>query len=174
MRIINIVAKKGGGKTTTVKNKILPKLKKYLVFDLYGDDGYSDLPIAKKNALPPKKARIAGGTFQSFMAYGSKLKDTALIVEDATIFIKGDIHNDDLRASIIGCRHRNILLVFLWHSLGRIPPFILEQSDFIILGNTQDGNFKKYERHPQIEEAHNRIKARLSKGEQYPFEQVTI
>jgi Cdc6-like AAA superfamily ATPase len=139
-KAVLIVGKPGSGKSYFLKNKVLPKLNKVLIFDQYGYE-YPDAQrledFKRATSLPLGHYRFSGD-FWELVKNSGKMPNFSIIVEDATNFLQGAIHDEPLRKMFAARRHYNQQLYFLFHTLSSIPPFLYSMSDFIILFKTKD------------------------------------
>lgn len=127
MNLILVVGSTGQGKSTFVKNTI--KGKNCLVFDVnneYPELGKPFEPRGKFVGLP-----------EEFLELCFKRANSYLVFEEATGFLKGAV-SKDMQRLIIEKRHKNNNLIFIFHSINRIPPAIFELSNFCVLHKTAD------------------------------------
>ncbi|MFA6569911.1 MAG: hypothetical protein WCT77_01605 [Bacteroidota bacterium] len=83
-----IVGKKGSGKTTFIKNEILPQLKNYFIIDF--NDEYSDV-VSDNNRFVDKSCSI-----QKIKKVIIENKNKVIIIEDIGLLIKKTSLLDDL------------------------------------------------------------------------------
>lgn len=132
-RIYTLIASTGEGKTTLVRKLIGGS--PACVYDVNGE--YSDFsndinqPRCKYFGMPAKFVEICR----------NKHHGTWCVFEDATGFLSGK-QEDAMRQFCVAKRHplplggRNI--IFLFHTIGSVPPFLLDMSDYIVLFKTGD------------------------------------
>ena len=132
--LILVIAGTGEGKTTKVKNLI--KGRPCLVFDVNGE--YEDLEYDVN--LP--RSRYYNSDISKFVdIVPTKHGGTAIVFEEATNFFAGSTQKH-MKQIIVGKRHpeakggRN--LIFVFHTINSVPPFILDTADIICLGKTRD------------------------------------
>jgi guanylate kinase len=143
-KLFTIVGATGTGKTT-VANQLFMNNPRVLAFDVYNYE-YARYPEVQDWTNFSGIVKYTGAGFrrmdekwQHFMSNFYKMFNATIIIEDATTFLKGNTdHEEELRAAIIARRHRNLQLVFLFHALKRVPPFIMEQTNYLILKKTGD------------------------------------
>lgn len=139
-KCITVIAATGQGKTTFVKNMI--KGNRCFVFDVNGE--YEELC----NDTTQPRSKYFGSNKEFMKMASNKHGGTICVFEEATGFLVGAMQKD-VREFIIAKRHpvgqggRNI--VFLFHTIGSVPPFIFDMSDYIVLFKTGDdvGTVKK-------------------------------
>ncbi len=128
-----IIAQTGEGKSTLARQ--LTANKPLLVFDVNGE--YQDLPTD----LNQSRCRFYGEVKDFIKIATNKHGGTYCLLEEATGFFHGR-SEEETRRFVIGKRHpvekggRNI--IFLFHTVQSVPPFVLDTADFIILGKTGD------------------------------------
>lgn len=147
-KCIVVAGMTGTGKTTFVKNNILSKVpvSNQLVFDVNGE--YS-----------------GHGTFddpniESFMSYAQTQTNKVIVFEEATIFFSQHGVKRDLFNFLVKKRHMNNTLVFVFHSLRKIPQDILDMTDFVVVLRTNDRPGIVYERfkdNPEIIDAYEAV-----------------
>ena len=142
MKSLIIVGKPGAGKSHFLKNEILTKSNNFIIYDQYNYEYPQYEKIQDFNNLPEQggKFRFAGDFWEIVENY-KKLKNYTIVIEDATNFMNASTHDMKLKQLFTARRHNNNFLVFLFHSLNRIPIFVYEMSDYILLFKTKD--FKK-------------------------------
>ena len=126
------------GGTGEGKSSLARKLtdgKALCVFDVNGE--WSDLPFD----LNQRRCRYFGDEKKFIEICVNKHNGTFCVLEEATGFFIGAT-GAEARKFIIGKRHpvekggRNI--IFLFHTIQSVPPFILDTADFIVLFKTGD------------------------------------
>ena len=132
MVILNIGAK-GTGKTTRTVKLILPFLKqdfkKIYIFDVNAE--YYNLFSQNKNVF----------CLQEFgdmiNICNSDEKNNLFIFEEASIFFSHS-QQKNIVDFLVKQRHKNNDFIFNFHSLRIMPLYILDFSDFLMLGKTKD------------------------------------
>lgn len=132
--LILIIAGTGEGKTTKVKSIINGR--RCLVYDVNGE--YQDLPTDANK----ERSRFFSDNVNDFLNIVSrKNKGTICVFEEATGFFAGGT-SKTTKKIIVAKRHpiseggRN--LIFVFHTINSIPPFLIDTADVIILGKTGD------------------------------------
>lgn len=114
----------GGGKTYFTKDFIKRTKKNNIVYDVNAE--YTDVPGARLFY-----------DFGDFMAGAEKATDSNIIFEDATGELGGKAEKN-IKRLIVAKRHRRNNLLFLFHSIQDVPPFLFRMSNFIVLFKTGD------------------------------------
>jgi len=131
MIILNI-GKKGSGKTTRTVKLILPfskqEFKLIHIFDVNNE--YEDL-IKKKNVL------IYDNFADILEVANSDEKNNLFVFEEATIFFSHS-KSQKIVDFLVKQRHKNNDFIFNFHSLRSIPLYILDFTDFLMVGKTND------------------------------------
>lgn len=128
-----LIASTGEGKSTLAKK--LSDGKPCLFFDVNGE--HTDLSTNNKE----KRSRFFGNPDDFITLCSNKHGGTWCVFEEATGFLMGAIQKK-MRSFLIAKRHpveyggRNV--VFLFHTIGSVPPFILDMCDYIVLFKTGD------------------------------------
>lgn len=137
MYLILVIGHTGQGKTTWVNNFI--KNKKQYVFDVNNE--YRNLP-ADNRVLPAM--RNTDMNVRRFLEISKGLRNYNIVFEDATGFFRGK-QSADLIKQIVGKRHTGNNFLILFHSINRVPPELMEMSNYVILFKTND-NFEIVEK----------------------------
>lgn len=135
--VILIAGKRGSGKTTDAK-KLAKPFKNQFILDLYNEyEGqiFNSFNIPKTGI---RRVREAAADNEHFFKYLSSLTNNLIILEDATIIFNASIYDRDLKKLIIASRHKQNTIIFLFHSLNRIPTFLIEQANILILHKTNE------------------------------------
>lgn len=144
-RSIIVCGRRGSGKSTTVKEKIISKYKgKKFIYDV--------------------NKEYEGGVMMDmdkFHEIATGLSNTLIIYEEATIFFsnKGDIKS--VREMLVRARHTNNIIVFIFHGLQYVPLNIMTLADLMILKKTNDNPelvYNKFKNHRGIFTAYNLLK----------------
>lgn len=130
MYLILIIGHTGEGKTTFLKKFINGK--KQYIFDVNNEYNYlpDDLQIGPQ--MRNKDLNI-----KRFLSTCEGIKNYNIVFEDATGFFRGK-QSEQLSRLIVGKRHSGNNFIFLFHSINRVPPEIMEISNYIVLFRTND------------------------------------
>jgi len=139
-KCITIIAMTGQGKTTFTKQTIQGN--PCIVYDINGE--YEDLPFDVGQA----RSRFFGKPMEFIDACKEKHGGTFCVFEEATGFLAGRT-GLEMRQFLIGKRHPQNLggrnIIFIFHTIASVPPFILDMSDYFVLFKTGD-NFQNVKR----------------------------
>ena len=138
----------GSGKTTLVqgKLKLLPSHKKF-IFDIQGQYKNFD--------------NTDYGSFKNFVSKIEVVKNSAIVVEEATAFLKHHGVGAKFIEIILSKRHRNNVFFLCFHSLRSVPIDILDFTDYIFLKKTKENPtllFTKFKEYPEILQAVNCVR----------------
>lgn len=75
--------------------------------------------------------------FLSLVCDETKVKNSVILFEEATIFFNHS-KSEKVTNLLVRKRHTRNCIIFLFHSLADVPPYILRLIDFIILFATND------------------------------------
>jgi hypothetical protein len=172
-----VVGTRGTGKTDFVKNGLSNAigLRKQLIVDTFDSPAWHNL----KTFLNPHQENIKvsvmplnhfaywkSGRYRIFSA------DTALIMqliqqhayqctivfEDATKYI-GSKLTRDMQYFVLDSKQKDLDLIFIFHSLGQIPPDLIRVADNITLFKTNDRKVPAKTDFPEIEKAFKSVNA---------------
>jgi hypothetical protein len=153
-QIILVIGRRGEGKTWFTINKLLPSLKmKKLVVDMFDhpDYGYLGKSLSLKDLnrfnTGKKDARIYGYEVDELLTeVNSKISNTVILFEDSSRYVEPSIQKD-FRKLIIEHRNKNIDLVFQFHNLSDVPPFLAKMYNVIVSFHTNDNEKKPLEKY---------------------------
>lgn len=130
MYLFTVVGHTGQGKSTWTK-KFVSNTNHY-VFDVNNEYGY----LPDDNVIRPQM-RNTTLNMATFVKNAAMLKGTNIVFEDATGFLRGR-QSEDFARLLIGKRHSKNNYILLFHSVNRVPPEIMEMTNFLILFKTID------------------------------------
>jgi len=140
-QVILIVASAGNGKTTKVKK--ITEGRPCIVYDPTGEYDHLEWDVNLA------RSRYYNSDYEKFIELcNTKHGGTICVFEEATSFLEGAT-GKKMKELITKRRHpldkggRNIVLVF--HTVNTIPPFLLDNANFIILGKTGE-SFERIKR----------------------------
>ena len=130
MYLFLIIGHTGQGKTQWVK-KFIGEKNQY-IFDLNNE---YNLP-PDNNLVYPRMRHIEMDV-NKFVAIIGKLRNTNIVFEDATGFLRGR-QGAPLIRRIVAKRHTGNNFFIFFHSINRVPPELMEMSNYIVLFKTID------------------------------------
>lgn len=130
MYLILIIGHTGQGKSTWMQKFIQGK-RKY-IFDVNNE--YKNLP--EDNRILPEM-RNRDMNMKKFLENCAVVRNTNICFEDATGFFRGK-QSAELSRLMVSKRHTGNNFLFLFHSINRVPPELMEMSNYIILFKTND------------------------------------
>ena len=138
--LIVICGGTGEGKTTYAR-ELIKGNKHYAVDygnDFEGFDRFTDVHEMDKflEKFEPKK---------------EKIKESIVIIDEATICFNNHRYSDELNAILVRKRHSKNTYVLLFHSLRQIPQFIKDFIDYVVLFKTND-NYTIVKNFPKSDE----------------------
>lgn len=131
MYLVPIIGHTGQGKTTLVNDLIAGK--NCYVFDVNNE--YRDLQPDTFGLS--NKMRNVDLNITRFVSVCGKLKNTNIVFEDATGFLQGR-QSKEMSRLMAAKRHTGNNYFILFHSINRMPPEIMEMSNYIFLFKTND------------------------------------
>lgn len=113
-----------------------------LVFDINDEYGArtkykGQTPILLSSDVRQERCRYVGDDIGVFTKLAMAKKNTIVIFEEATAFFRGKQKHLTSRL-IIGRIHTGNTYVFLFHSINRVPPELMEIADIAVLFKTND------------------------------------
>tara|TARA_R110002073_G_scaffold77799_2_gene188149 strand:+ start:3738 stop:4250 length:513 start_codon:yes stop_codon:yes gene_type:complete len=155
--VILIVGSRGSGKTTAAL-KIADKFPNQLILDLYNEHT-GDLVV---NGQIPKKGikRISQEAADPKILFEilARLRNHFILLEDSTIIFSGNVSDANIKRVVIGSRHHHNTIIFIFHSLQRIPLFLFEQANYLTLFKTTETKQTFYRiGSPEIERIYNEL-----------------
>lgn len=130
MNLILVIGHTGQGKTTWLKKFI--EGKRAYVFDVNNEYNY---PTDKGPVFA--QMRHVDADVKKFLQISEGLKNTNIVFEDATGFLRGRQSPDTMR-QIVKKRHTGNNFIILFHSINRVPPELMEMANYLILFKTND------------------------------------
>jgi hypothetical protein len=171
MKMLLAVGQPGSGKSHFVKTQILNKVENLYIFDVYNYE-YPQLEAVEPDKYKKGLAKYTGTDTDLLFKSIEKYRNTCFVCEDATIFLDNHKKTEEFKKVVYGRRHSNIFIVLLFHSLNRIPVWLMEQTNILVLLKTQD-EFKRIEKkfsNPKIIKAFKFLEASKNKHEKVILE----
>jgi len=153
MYLITIVGGTGQGKShflnsNFLKNKISPvpspmgkrdnyfisaESKRQYIFDINNEYVFPD----DRNGMRFQQIRHIDADQKRFISNCNAIQNTNIVYEDASGFLRGK-QSDELIRLIVKRRHVGNNWFLLFHSVNRVPPEIMEYTNYIVLFRTGD------------------------------------
>jgi nucleoside-triphosphatase THEP1 len=177
-KVILIIGKPEVGKTTYLKSIISNyNSNKLLINDVNNEEKYKEFPklnIEDLERWKSGKYRVFTDDEEAlFEAIYLHLYNCMIIFEDATSYMEGKV-SKYIRKLLTSRRHRNMDMIFTFHSLADVPPLCYRLSNYITLFKTEDsihngGEIKKVPNFQKVKEVWERVNRNPS---QYYYETV--
>jgi hypothetical protein len=148
-----IIGRKRSGKSTKGR-KIAEKFveahpaKRVLILDVNAAPAYADLPLLTDNQVkgwkPNAKLRIAryyNSDYKAMVQNIQGLRGGLILFEDCTKYIDANPH-PAVKGFLVDHRMRDLDLIFTFHSVSRVPPFMWEMTHQVLLHKTTDDRNK--------------------------------
>ena len=140
MNTFIVIGAPGTGKTPFVKSMI--ENRKCFIFDIQNEYGNrvkypGQKPLNIPNNSNADRARYTGDNVNEFINLCFKKKNTICVFEEATAFFQGKTAKLTNRLLINRYHTMNVYL-FLFHSINRVPPGIMEMANYAVLFKTND------------------------------------
>ncbi len=149
-KCIIICGQKGSGKTTLVVELIKESKNNYL-FDINNEQKYNSIQNNCKGITD----------FEKFTLGLSKAKNCFIVFEEATIFFGYGRTQKEVLQLLVQARHRDLNIIFVFHSLTAVPNSLLPLCDYLFLKRTKDNPTsveRKYKDFPEVIENFNLLK----------------
>ena len=135
-----IMGAPGQGKSPYAQKMI--KDRRCLVMDVNNEYGTrtkypGQIPIGLSHDIKQPRCRYIGTDLNVFIQIALSKRDTVVIFEEATMFFRGKLKGT-MSQLIIGRIHTGNHYLFLFHSINRVPPEIMEIADIAVLFRTND------------------------------------
>ncbi len=138
-----LVGKRGCGKTTTAIRLARKIGNPIMVINTDNNDAYKDFEIVPLSKLYQWKGKegicITDDPLEALRIVNLHLLNTFIICDDTQKYIRGSVHEKAIKF-IINHRMRNFDVVFMYHALKFVPPYLSDQFNQIVLFKTLDSN----------------------------------
>jgi tRNA uridine 5-carbamoylmethylation protein Kti12 len=162
-KIIIVCGRRGSGKTTFAKKLISCSPLKTLVLDTFDHKDYRNLtPIQPEQLARWKSGNVrlfTGDPVENCQIIFNNVHNSLVVFEDARRYIEPTIQKP-IRQGIVEHRNKNNDLVFMFHNLKDVPPYLCTMFNSLVLFKTNDNMDvmqHKYSNWGEIKEAHTRI-----------------
>lgn len=169
--VILVVGRPRTGKTTYILELIKRATKAVLVYDLNNEEKYwsfPQMPFEKLLSWKHKgKYRLFHDDEKELLeALNANAYNAMLVLEDATAYIQPNVQ-PPVKRMLVSRRHRNLDIVFTFHSFNRVPPLLFEMSNYIVIGKTNDPihnnvSIKKVPNFERVREVWERVQSHPS------------
>lgn len=106
--------------------------------------------------------------FDEFLNKVKTLTDSVIVFEEATIFFTHKNCNATITDLCVRKRHARNHIILNFHSLRKVPAYVYDFADYVILKKTNDlDSFVKSKFDPKIYGAYQRVKQATAKGDRY-------
>ena len=122
-----IIGKQGSGKSTSIKDLISKTKGSLYIYDV--QDEYKHV-----------KNNFSGHDFEEFLQVVEGVRNSVIVFEEATIHITKGTKSKAVRNILVGKRHTNNMIIFVFHSVRSMSAEIRTLIDFTILHKTNDNN----------------------------------
>ncbi len=147
MRDINyiqlLVGKRGCGKTTLAIDLAMRTKKNIIVINTDQNQAYKDFEIVPLRMLSTWKGTkgvcITDYPLEALKMLNKYQSNLFVICDDTQKYIRGAVDKNAIQF-IINHRMRNFDVIFMYHALKFIPPYLAEQFNQIVLFKTLDSN----------------------------------
>jgi hypothetical protein len=157
--ILLFVGRKKTGKTTLAKKLAATQHSKVLCIHTFPHPAYAEDPNYKR-LLASQFHRFTTGKaiawdmppLDLLAAAMAQIHNAFVICEDSTKYIRSNVSNDVINA-IIDHRNKGLDLVFMFHSLLDVPPFLARNYNRMVLFKTDERQDKveRMDKFPNIE-----------------------
>lgn len=66
------------------------------------------------------------------------LSEAGILVDDASAYLKGVLHEAYVREAVVSSRHKKLHLFFVYHNVAQTPPFLFSLADTVIFFGLTD------------------------------------
>lgn len=68
----------------------------------------------------------------------AQISQAAVLIDDASAYLRGVVADSDIRSLVVGARHRETDIVFVYHNIAQTPPFLFSLADTIVFFSVTD------------------------------------
>ncbi len=139
-----LVGKRGCGKTTTAIQLAVATGKRILVINTDNNDAYNSFPLVNIDSLHNWKGTkgicVTSEPLRALEILNTSQKNLFIICDDTQKYI-GQTVEREAKIFMINHRMNNFDVVFMYHSLKFIPPYLAMQFNQIVLFKTLDSDY---------------------------------
>lgn len=152
MEMLIVIGAPGMGKSPFAQKMI--EGRRCFVFDTNDEYGSrtkypGQKPIGLSTVFNDPRCRYIGTDIKQFIVLSMNRTDSVIVFEEATVFFRGNQKSLTSHV-IIGRKHKRNTLVFLFHSINRVPPEIMEMTDYVVLMRTNDEQKSIDRKYPRL------------------------
>lgn len=144
------------GKTTMLKKIIASQKQRVLIYDINNEEGYDAIPRINFVDIPTFK-----GVKKIFHSdhllcldmFAKYLRNSLLVLEDANVYVT-PARLQSLWNILVSCRHMGLDVCFTFHSLARVPPWLFEMTNDLILFKTSENPERVLAKIPDFEKVY--------------------
>jgi len=115
-------------------------------------------PIMLSTDPKAARSRYIGWDMKQFVQLAMSRRNTVVVAEEATGFFRGHLSSPAARLAI-SRKHSGNILLFLFHSINRVPPEIMEMADWVVLFKTNDEEKTIEKKYPRLLEAYRKAQS---------------
>lgn len=135
-----IIGAPGMGKSPWAQKMI--EGRQCFVFDVNNEYGTrtkydGQTPINLSTDIRAPRCRYIGHDVKQFTNIAIQRRNSVVVMEEATAFFRG-VQSSLTSQLIIGRKHTGNVLLFLFHSINRVPPELMELTEWVVLLKTND------------------------------------
>lgn len=162
MSMFIVMGAPGMGKSPFAQKMI--ENRRCLIFDVNNEYGTrtkypGQIPFNISSNVRDMRCRYIGWDINTFSNLAMAKKNTVVIFEEATMFFRGKQKQETSRL-IIGRIHTGNTYVFLFHSINRVPPEIMEIADIAVLFKTNDEEKTILRKYPRLYEPYKILQSK--------------
>lgn len=155
-----VIGAPGMGKSPYAQKMI--EGRRCFVFDVNNEYGNrtkypGQKPLNLSTDIKAERCRYVGWDVKHFLELALQKKNTVIIMEEATAFFRGRQSQLTSRL-IIGRKHTGNVLVFLFHSINRVPPELMEMTEWVILLKTNDEPSRISSKYAQLIDPYKKLR----------------
>ena len=155
-KLITLIGGRGVGKTTTIIEIAKSNKEKVLILDFNAEVKYSQFPTIGIQDIGTFTgiAKIHVTDFKTFLKYINLFyRNGLLILEDANAYLPTNKDaNKDWWNILVSMRHKGIDCICTYHSVARVPPYLYEMVNDIILFKTSENPERMKNKIPNFDE----------------------
>lgn len=140
-KVIVFCGSRGKGKSTQIEKLINRYKEKVLIYDIHGESIYRKFTTIEVNKISKHLkgvAKVINADYDLVLTtLYSDFKNGLIVLEDANFYLNS-ARNEMLWRMLVQARHRGTDIVLTFHSLARIPPYVYEMMNDLVLFKTSE------------------------------------